>query len=514
LAALAASLAAAFGLEPACVVLPMLTIAGAAIGNSRRAEFSPDLSHPTAIWSAVLANNPSRLSRATQILLQPLIERQRQITLDIHARYREHVYALHDWHYNRGSKGRPPVFRPLHPVKDYQQYFFTDPDFDNLHRYLRRQPRGCLFVHSDLSHLFHAGGSQFLSLFDAPHFTFDHADSLPARFVLNAFVAITGSVGPYDPWRFSNPAHHQMACHFLLARYVQSRPTLAGACVDPQLKSDWSRLLDRLYRLEPSNRDTEPAPQLVPLVPKARPVLAAAERRLLDYAHRQPNALLQDHLIQLIDYIPRIALIHQLIDAASNADESKFRTPHYIDGYAINTAARIVEWHAQETCQIYADAKPDPEVKKIRDVLTLIKKHGHRITVRQLMRCTRAFPLAADARKFLQDLANKGLGTVTWQKARNGQSVIFRSIRALTLTQSALALSKTATVSAPPKSSQKHAKQVPLPMYSDGMLVVGFSLNRLTRQPTCHLSTGRGNKRIPPADCVTHPLSAGPRRHT
>jgi hypothetical protein len=406
----------------------MLTIAGAAIGNSRRAEVSPDLSHPTALWSAVLANNPSPLSRATQILLQPLIERQRQITLDIHARYREHVYALHDWHDHRGSKGRPPIFHPLHPAKDYQQYFFTDPDFAHLHRYLRRQPRGCLFVHNDLSPLFHAPNSQFLSLFDAPHFTFDHASSLPTRFVLNAFVAITGSIPPYDPSRISNPSHHLMACRFLLARCPDSPPTLAGACVGPQLKSDWAGLLDRLYFLESSNRDTDPAPQLVPLASKARPVLAAAQRRLLDHAQRQPNPLLQKHLIQLLDYIPRIALIHQLVDAAPNADESNFLTPHYIDGYAINAAARIVEFYAQETAQIYADAKPDPDSKKIRDVLPLIQKRGGQITVRQLMRSTRAFPLAADARRFLQDLANKGLGAVTWQKARNGQSVIFRSI--------------------------------------------------------------------------------------
>jgi hypothetical protein len=359
-----------------------------------------------------------------------LIERQLQITHDIHARYREHVYALQDWHDNRGSKGRPPIFHPLHPAKDYQQYFFTNPDFANLHRYLRRQPRGCLFVHSDLSHLFHADGSQFLSLFDATHFTFDHASSLPARFVLNAFVAITGSIGPYDPWRVSSPAHRQMACHFLLARCVQSSPTLAGSCVDPQLKSDWAGLLDRLYLLEPSNPDTEPAPQLIPLASKARPVLAAAERRLLDLAHRQPNTFLQDHLIQLIDYLPRIALIHQLIDAASNPDDSDFRTPHYIDGFAVNSAARIVEWYAHEACQIYAESAPHPEPQKIRAVMTLLERHGGQITVRQLMRARHSFRLAADARAFLQDLANKGLGTATWQKRGGGRSMVFHTISA------------------------------------------------------------------------------------
>jgi hypothetical protein len=404
----------------------MLTIVGAAIGNSRRAEVSPDLSHPTALWSAVLATNPSPLSRATQILLQPLIERQRQITLDIHARYREHLYALQDWHDNRGSKGRPPVFHPLHPAKDYQQYFFTDPDFDNLHRYLRRQPRGCLFVHSDLSHLFQGPSSRFLSIFDANHFTFDRASPLPARFVLNAFVAITGSIPPYDPSRISNPSHHLMACHFLLARCIESPPTLAGASVDPQLKSDWAALLDRLYFLESSNRDTAPTPQLVPLAPKARPVLAAAQHRLLDFAHRQTKPILQNHLLQLIDYIPRIALIHQLVDAATDAPNDC--TPHYIDGYAINSAARLIDWYSDEICQIYADPKPNPESKKLRDVLTLVKERGNQITVRQLMRSRHSFRRAADARIFLQDLANNGLGSVTWQKFGNGRTLTFRSI--------------------------------------------------------------------------------------
>jgi len=460
---LASSLAAAFGLDPACVVLPMLTIAGAAIGNSRRAELSPDLSHPTALWSAVLATNPSRLSRATQILLQPLIDRQLQITFDIHARYREHVYALHDWHDNLGSKGRPPVFRPLHPVKDYQQYFFTDPNFANLHRYLRRQPRGCLFVHSDLSRLFHPSGSQFLPLFDAPHFTFDHAPSLPARFVLNAFVAITGSIGPYDPSRLSNPSHHLLACHFLLARCVESGPTLAGAYVDPQLKSDWDATLTKLYSLEPLNRDSEPTPELIPLVSKARPVLAAAQRRLLDHAHRQTNSLLQKHLIQLIDYIPRIALIHQLVDAASNAVDSDYRTPHYIDGYAITSAARIVEWYAHETCQIYADTTADAQAAKTRAMLTLIQRLGGRITVRKLMRSTRAFQLAADARKFLQDLAAKGFGSMTWDKTRSGRSLTFHSISSADADNVAPGALKNRHIVSAPKNQPKTRKTSPPP---------------------------------------------------
>ena len=58
----------------------------------------------------------------------------------------------------------------------------------------------------------------------------------------------------------------------------------------------------------------------------------------------------------------------------------------------------------------------------------------------------------------------------------------------------------------PRRNNSRHKLSDVLSLYSDGMLVVGFSLNRLTRQPTCHLSTGRGNKRrSPPADCVTHP---------
>jgi hypothetical protein len=436
----------------------MLAIAGAAIGNSRRAEFSPDLSHPTAFWSAVLANNPSRLSRATQILLQPLIERQRQITLDIHARYREHVYALQDWHDNLGSKGRPPVFRPLHPAKDYLQYFFTDPDFDNLHRYLRRQPRGCLFVHNDLSNLFHSAGSQFLSLFDAPHFTFDHASSLPARFVLNAFVAITGSIPPYDPSRLSSPSHHLMASHFLLARCVESPPTLAGACVDPRLKSDWDATLTNLYSLEPLNPDSEPSPKLIPLAPKARPVLAAAQRRLLDHAHCQTNSLLQNHLIQLIDYVPRIALIHQLVDAAPKSADSEYCTPDYIDGYAINSAARIVEWYAHETCQIYADTTADAQAAKTRAMLTLIQRLGGRITVRKLMRSTRVFQLAADARKFLEDLAAKGFGSMTWDKTRSGRSLTFHSISSADADNVAPAAIKNRHIVSAPKNQPKMRK--------------------------------------------------------
>src|SRR6185503_11752420 len=48
--------------DPSLGILPMLSLAGAAIGNTARARMSGDYAAPAVVWSAVLARSGERKS--------------------------------------------------------------------------------------------------------------------------------------------------------------------------------------------------------------------------------------------------------------------------------------------------------------------------------------------------------------------------------------------------------------------------------------------------------------------
>ena len=183
----------AFDIDPAAIALPMLTVAGAAIGNSRRLQLTGGHSIPPNIWSAILSHDDPRLSHIHQLILAPLIERHENIADFVHRSQSQYALDLNDWNRFHHETKEP---KPLPPRPDFRQYFFTDPDYRRLPEYLARQPRGCLIVQDDLSHWFQSTPTQCLSLFDAPPFTFDRAKSLHIRFAPHAFLAVTGSLPP------------------------------------------------------------------------------------------------------------------------------------------------------------------------------------------------------------------------------------------------------------------------------------------------------------------------------
>ena len=412
----------AFDLDPAAIALPMLTVAGAAIGNSRRLQIADNNSIPPNIWSAILSHDDPRLAHIHRLILAPLIELQEFIADSIHLSQSQYAVQIDGWqrfrHETNPCESR--LAKPFPPRADSRQYFFTDPDYRRLPEYLARQPRGCLIVQDDLSHWFKTTPTQCLSLFDAPPFTFDRAKSLRLRFAPHAFLAVTGFLPP-GLLRDRSPDSNsiRLASRFLFACPPQPQSTRPTSSIKPRILSAWSDLITRLYCLDPTPSLGSIKPILLPLHRKAAKELNAAHDHLSSAALQQSDPRLRTHLLNQIQYIPRLALILQL---ATPSDES----PHdFVDAFSISTAAKLIEWYANETKRIHADFVTESTAGDILSIVTLISRRGGKITPRELMRACRSFTHSESAHAFLQNLTQKGLGRISWDSHENRQSPTF-----------------------------------------------------------------------------------------
>jgi hypothetical protein len=152
---------------------------------------------------------------------------------------------------------------------------------------------------------------------------------------------------------------------------------------------------------------------------KAAKELTTAHNHLAAEANKQSDPRLRTHLLNQINYIPRLALILQL---ATPTGES---SPDFVDAYSISSAAKLIEWFAEETKRIHADLITKSSAADILSIVTLISRRGGKITPRQLMRASRSFTDSHSAHDFLQRLTQKGLGRISWDSHENRQSPTF-----------------------------------------------------------------------------------------
>jgi len=422
------ALSHSLSLDPAMIALQVLTVAGAAVGNSRRLAVTEEISTPASLWSAAMAPPDLQLDRARQFILAPLIERQQRRADHLHFQHAQHAIDLQSWsEFDR--KGRRPT--PFQPIAD-SQFFFTDPDFRQIPSYLLRCPRGCLIFASSLIPWFQTAASNAPSIFDAGPCTFDRAPFL-ARFTPNAFVAISGLLSPET----LHCSHLGPLAGLILARFLLVRPEIILPSTTPRQSSpilgsstraDWDLLIMRLSNIEPQpNPRGRPRPVLAPLQPEARRLLLGANHRLRAAALAADDLQLRNHLLGLIEYLPRLALILRMISLVDERGPLSIHTHASVDPAAMRAAIRLIDWFFAHTRRIYSDLASDTEARKIITVLTLIAGRGGAITTRQLMQASRSFrDSAAHAKAYLQNLAAEGFGHFSFNSRSNPKSPIFR----------------------------------------------------------------------------------------
>ena len=198
-----------------------------------------------------------------------------------------------------------------------------------------------------------------------------------------------------------------MAARFLVVCPPRKVKRWTEKDIDPAAEQALTRLVDRLFDLQPEGED-----------PKPIGMTSDAKRVWLDYfnRHAQEQAELSGELAaawsKLEETPARLALIlHHVLWAAN---DPTLKHPEQVDGDTMVASVRLTEWFKYEARRVYSMLSESDEQRELRRLLDWVAGKGGRVTARDLQRGPRQYrgdtPAAEQA---LDDLAKAGYGC--WQ---------------------------------------------------------------------------------------------------
>lgn len=398
--------------DPAMAVLPMLTVAGACIGNAARARMSADYHAPANVWSAIVSRSGERKSPVLRAVMRPIHETQAQRATEHAEAVAAYEGEMERW---RALPRKERGDRPMEPGP-FPHLYLSECTTEAIAARLSQQPRGLPVIMEELSSLFRGmdqyrakGGhdrESYLAFYDAGPAKIDRKSAIPAViFIPRAFVAVTGMIQPGALAGVLGPAEFDsgLAARFLFAA---PPPRPAGWTVDSipdSVRDGWRDLLHTLLA-HPLREE----PVLIPPSDDAMVRWARTHDRMDAARHVEPDDRMRAALAKLIGAVPRLALICQMVSAASGEHGAAVRV---IDDTSMGRAVRIVEWCATETRRVYGVLE---DGGRDDDVLAWIARRGGQVKPRELCHRWRMFRAKGAAESYLTSLVEEGIGRWQW----------------------------------------------------------------------------------------------------
>ena len=414
--------AKALGCDPSYIALPLLSALGAAIGNTRRVELKRGWREPPILWMAIVGESGTMKSPAMELALRPVRKRQHEAMKEYEAekeRYEQELLRyerdLGDWK-RRKDKSDPPR-KPEEPVAE--RYWCDDATVEAMAVLLLKQPRGLLMVRDELSGWL--GGfdrysqgkgcdvGRWLEMFGARPMVVDRKTSGHV-YVPMAAVSIAGGIQPGILRSSLGQKHLQngLAARLLLAWPPRRRKRWTEADIAPEGERALEAVFRRLYGLQgQEDEEGEVQPIEIGLTPEGK-------RAWIEFynAHAGEQVELTGSLSaawsKLEAYAARLALVVHFVRWAGK--DPSLVNSEAVDEVSIAAGVTLLRWFKAEARRVYAMFGESEEEREERHLTELIRRKGGSITTRDLMRCSRAYKVAADAEAALEGLARTGLG--------------------------------------------------------------------------------------------------------
>jgi hypothetical protein len=411
----AAELARSLCVDPSMASLPMLSVAGAAVGNAVRAKMSADYDAPPNIWSAVVVRSGERKSPVLRAVMAPIYARQHDAAQQHAQAVAEYEQDMEHWR-ARAKKERGDS--PAEPGP-YPHLYLSDTTTEAIAVRLSAQPRGLPLVLDELGGFFsgmnqyraRGGGNDresYLAFYDAGPLKIDRKSATPPTiFIPRAFVSVCGMIQPGTLARALGAAEFDsgLAARFLPAAPPPMRATWTNGGVGDVARGGWRDVVHALLDMPLPEH-----PVLVPPSDAAMRLWATAHDRLEADRHAELDDRMRAARAKLIGVIPRLSLILQCVSAASGEKNAAVR---FIDETSMSRAIELADWFTHETRRVYQVLADDGAEN---DIIARIEANGGTVTVRELMRWSREFRTAALAESFLDSLVREGLGRRMWAR--------------------------------------------------------------------------------------------------
>jgi DNA primase len=423
--------AAAIGCDPAYVALPLLTVAGAAIGTTRRLELKAGYTVPAILWTVVVGESGTSKSPALRLVLdhvrlyeRRLREEARVARLDYEDAQEVYKKELAAWRATKDAGTDQPE-RPLEPRS--RRALVTETTVEALAVKLADNARGLLLARDELAGFFNGldryasksgGGSSdesfYLSAYNGePHTVDRRTGDRREIYVPSAALWITGGIQPAILRRALGSERRESG---LLARLLLTAPPARPAKwseeeVSPITRQVLHGVLDRLYALQPEvDAEGHDEPRRLLLDPDAKKAYVAWH----DQHGEELAELTGDKAAawsKLRETAARLALIFHEVRVAGGEDVAA----NYVDAESMDRALRLVEWHKAETRRVYTILGQTDEEMAARQaddrLASWIDRHGGTTSARDVLSgCHRWLATSDEVESALRRLIDAGRG--------------------------------------------------------------------------------------------------------
>ncbi|MGZ0174023.1 MAG: DUF3987 domain-containing protein [Planctomycetales bacterium] len=417
----------AIGCDPAFIALPVLSVLGASIGNTRRLRLKPGWEVPPIIWTAIVGRSGSQKSPAWKLALSAVNELEKEADRRWRQEMGEYLAVIAEQKRPRRTAGESaeseePSEQPTVPIAE--RFVVSDTTIEALAPLLLENPRGLLLTVDELVgwlgsfDRFNRGGrasadaGRWLSMFNAAPLRVDRKTGEPRTiYVPSAAVSVCGGIQPGTLRKAIGTEHRENG---LLARMLLVYP--------PPRSRRWSEAAIRADSVEPftellrslrgikfeRDRSGEPVSGIVELSQTAKNLFCVFYNE-----HAQEQETLDDDLAaawsKLEEYAARLALIVHLARHASGENV----TERKVDEASMAAGIELTRWFCRETRRVYAALDQSEVERGHYELAEWIRRKGGTVSVPDVQGGHRRFRTADETEAALNELVASGLGN--WQ---------------------------------------------------------------------------------------------------
>jgi hypothetical protein len=239
------AVAVAIGCDPSYLVLTLLVVAGAAIGNTRRLQLKRGWNVPAILWGMVVGESGTAKTPAMAMVMRPVHALQQTAFDDYAVEQKKYESDLAQW--DKKKEGE----RPVPPI--CTRYVVSDTTVPALAPVLLHNPRGVLAYRDELAGWFGsfdqyapkgttgADAANWLSMFNAGTIIVDRKNGEPRTLSIPwAAVSVCGGIQPGLLRRVLGKEHRESGLppRFLLTWPPRKAKQWTDADIDPELEKN------------------------------------------------------------------------------------------------------------------------------------------------------------------------------------------------------------------------------------------------------------------------------------
>lgn len=426
--------AQAMGCPPDLIGVPALTGLSVAIGTTRRIQIKPGWEEGPRLYTAIVADPGSLKTPATEVALQPLKQRQRQL-LEAYQRdkerYQEEIKRYNETKSKDGKSATDAGEPPEEPV--LAQVYTTDATMEALAVLLNQNPRGMLFMRDELAGWARAmdkytgkgdDRQKWLSFWSGGDEIVNRKGRKEPIVLNDPFISVTGCLPPDVLGDLADDRGREDGfVHRILFAYPDPMPRQwADDSVCPETRDAYQRVWEQLWKLEPTlNTRGEKVPLVVTFTPEGQ---AEFIRWYNDHSAESKDPLFPDNLrgpwAKMYGYCGRLTLIIQECRYVSGEAAGE-----QIDRISVQGAIRLIDYFKAHARRVYRRLHVTKDDQQLELLLRWIRKQNGPVKLRDLLRANAGgVKSKAEAMRLLRELEDRGHGTL--EEGERKETLLFR----------------------------------------------------------------------------------------